>query len=319
MKFSLLFSLPIAVSAFSIQQQRTSTKFPTHLYAESGPPQYEKIDAVVSKVEMVGEGSAMIHMEIESDETVDYKAGNVFALEIEDPNIADGVDGADGDKNTNDTIQNGGWMRGPYTISRATDKSFDVMMKVVGDKSKTFASAQPGTPVKFGGKFKVPIVEGISKENTKRVVLLSTGVGVGPCIGAIEEALKEDNFPPIELYASYRTATEIVSSDYLDTLDIQWKAIVTSETGRISASDENMEIVLSSSDLDSALSLEDTHYHIIGNGQMVSEWKEGLAKAGVPETKVTVEAYFNHKSAVDSDAVERIAKTIAKSCAVPAN
>ena len=37
-------------------------------------------------------------------------------------------------KNKEDAIQNGGWMRGPYTVSRATDYSFDVLVKIVGDK-----------------------------------------------------------------------------------------------------------------------------------------------------------------------------------------
>jgi ferredoxin-NADP reductase len=308
MKLPLLLSLPIVVSSFSMHNVQTHGKQQTRLFAESGPPQYEKVEAILSKVDMVGDGSAMLHIETE-EAVVDYKAGHVLALEIEGTGSSE--------KTNDDMAKNGGWMRGPYTVSRATDKSFDILIKVVGDKSKTFADAPPGTPVKFGGKFKVPIVEGVNKEDTKRVVLLSTGVGVGPCIGAIEEATKDSSFPPIELYPSFRTGSEIVCADHLDSLNVSWKAIVTSETGRISASEKNMDIIKPSEE--SGLSLEDTHYHIIGNGQMVSEWKEGLSKAGVPDSKVTVEMYFNHKSPVDSDAVETIAKSVAQSCAVPVN
>lgn len=284
-----------------------STRENTHLFAADGPPQYDKFDAVMSNVEMLSDGSAMLH--IETKDSIDYKAGNVLALEME---VADGMK-FENEKNQLDANKNGGWMRGPYTISRSTEKSFDILVKTVGDKSKAFASAKPGTPLKFGGKFKVPIVEGIDVVSTKRVVLLSTGVGVGPCIGAIEEIMKScKDFPPVELYASYRTQAEVICPAYLDSLDITWRPIITSEQGRISASLENLKMILPSND--SALSLEDTHYHIIGNGQMVKEWKEGLAKAGVPEGKVTVEMYHNFQSDTDSEAVNRIATTISQCC-----
>ncbi len=309
---SLVLCLPIAISAFStprtFQGRRShilSTE--TQLFAEAGAPQYEKVDAVLSRIDFVGEGSALLH--IETEEIIDYKAGHVLALEIE----SDGKSLSE--KNSEDTAQNGGWMRGPYTVSRATDKSFDVLVKVVGDKSRAFASAQPGTPVKFGGKFKVPILDGVQKENTKRLVLISTGVGVGPCMGAIEEAMKEEAFPPIELYANFRTEQEIVCAEYLDSLDIKWRAIVTSEMGRISANEKNMEIIMPSEE---GFTLEDTHYHLIGNGQFVNEWKDGVIQAGVPESKVTFEMYFNHRAEVDPNAVEVIAKSIAASSGVPA-
>lgn len=299
---ALLLHIPVLVSSFSIYQDSgTSLRtYKTQLFAASGPPQYEKFNAVLSRVEMVSNGAVMLH--IETDEPVDYKAGNVLALEIQ----GDGTT----EKSQSDALQNDGWMRGPYTVSRATEKSFDVLMKVVGDKSRAFASAKPGTAIRFGGKFKVPIVDGIDKEHTNRVVLLSTGVGVGPCIGAIEESMKEESFPPIELYASYRTNSEIISAEYLDSLNIKWKAVVTSETGRISASQENMAIILPP--LEAGLSLDDTHYHIIGNGQMVKEWKDGLMNAGVSDSKVTVEMYHNFQASPASDAVERITSSITK-------
>lgn len=282
------------------------------LSAENGAPSYEKTDAILSKSDQIAKDSVMLH--IDSNAEVDYKPGHVIALEIE------GV--SDDGKTKEDMRRNEGWMRGPYTISRATERSFQILIKVVGDKSKTFSNAQPGTPVKFGGKFHVPIIDGIDKETTKRVVFISTGVGAGPCIGAIELGLKEADFPPMELYPSFRRSDEIVCSDYLDTLAgdnpgrLKWKPIITNEIGRISAKEENVKIVSSSN---GSLSVEDTHYHLIGNGQMVNEWKEGLAKAGVPESKVTVESYFNHKEEANMNAVNIIADVISSSCCATVN
>jgi ferredoxin-NADP reductase len=224
-----------------------------------------------------------------------------------------------GDHSAGDTQKNGGWMRGPYTVSRATENSFDVLIKVVGDKSRRFASAKPGTCVKYGGKFAVPIVEGIQKDNVKRVVLISTGVGVGPCVGAIEEALEDPSFPPIELHASYRKTDEILYVDHLDNLNAQYperfasKAIVSSERGRLSSSEENLQDIASPEGYE----INDTHYHLIGNAQMVNEFKAGLKKAGVADEKVTLEVYFNHKAPVNDDVVDRIARVISASCCIP--
>jgi len=285
------------------------------LRAEGGPPQYDKTYGKIATVETVGLGSAMIH--VECDEPTGYQPGHVLALEIEHNKDETSDTNA---KNSQDAANNGGWMRGPYTISRATENSFDVLMRVVGDKSKTFSLASTGTSVRFGGKFHTPIIDGIQKDSTKRVVLLSTGVGVGPCVGAIEDALKDTSFPPIELYASYKTKEEVVYSEYLDGMAANhatkflWKPFITSDTGRVSATVDNVKIVagapLSSSN---DLSLTDTHYHLIGNAQMVKEWKSGLEKAGVPDEKVTVESYFNGKMAPNQDAIDNISTVIAAS------
>jgi len=101
----------------------------------------------------------------------------------------------------------------------------------------------------------------------------------------------------------------------LDELKVQhpgrlsWVSHVSSESGRLSKSDENLQAIISKE----ALGLQDTHYHVIGNGQMVSEFKEGLKQAGVPKEKVTIEMYFNHKETKNDDAVTRIAGIISAS------
>ena len=302
----------------------TTTTIPStsssRLAAEGGPPKYDTRMGKVRQVEVAGEGSVLVQIEPndEADTKLDYEPGHVLALEIEE------------------TTGNGEWLRGPYTITRGTDSSFDVLLKVVGNKSKIFANAQPGKPVKFGGRFHVPIVEGIiaakdgDKSNsdttspTKRVVMISTGVGVGPCIGAIEKLLMEKEVTSsfdatIDLFASYRTQEEIVGKDRLDELKSQyperfnWQPIITSDTGRISSKDDNVKLVVQKDNSGSdgnICSISETHYHLIGNGQMVREWKEGLEKAGVPTERVTIESYFNHRADTSNEAIERIARVV---------
>lgn len=281
------------------------------LRAGGEAPQYEKIDGIL-EAEKVAEGSYMLHVQVKGEDKLDYQPGHVLALEMEDTS---------GDLNE-DAKKNGGWMRGPYTVSRCNEKSFDVLVRVVGKKSQAFSESKD-TPVRFGGKFKVPILEGINKEEAKKVVLVSTGVGSGPCVGAIELALQDESFPPIALFASYKESSDIVYKEHLDKLasenptKFEWQSIITSESGRLSSSEENLKMVSTATQ---GLGIADSHYHLIGNGQMVNEWKQGLEEAGVPEERVTVEQYFNHKSEADEAAIaiKRIASSISAGAAVVA-
>ncbi|KAL9183974.1 hypothetical protein ACHAXT_002060 [Thalassiosira profunda] len=314
MKFLLALSLYLGGATAFAPAGNPARRPPTLLHAAGGgAPQYEKFQATLRQAEKVAEGSYMLH--IDTQDNVDYRAGHVLALEIESDGSAQDVDA----KTSKDAKENGGWMRGPYTVSRSTENSIDILLKVVGAKSERFSTALPGTPLQFGGKFHVPIVEGISA-TAKRVVLISTGVGIGPCVGAIEEALTQDSFPPIELIASYRTEAEVVYKDLLDELQkehadvFSWSPVITGEQGRLSSSNENLNL-LTESKFEGGL--EDTHYHLIGNGQMVSEFKAGLAKAGVPDDRVSIEMYFNHKAETDTEVIDRIASAVAEM--VPAN
>lgn len=278
--------------------------FKFELAAESGPPKYDKINGILLEREELAPGSIMLHIGVDDETTkLDYKPGHVIALEIQDGSNPD-------DK----------WLPGPYTITRSTENSVDILMKVVGKKSEIYANCEKNTPIKFGGKFKVPILDGISKEESvKKVVFISTGVGVGPMVGAIESALEEGTCPPIELFALYRTSSDVIYKEFLDKLSknndssaFQWNTIISSdESGRIS-SESNLQKVFDNNNS----GLDDTHYHLIGNGQMVKEWQAGLLNAGIPESMVTIEQYFNHKVEGDSDVVDRISKAVTDSCAV---
>ena len=312
--FSVVAPLVTSAKTFSSSRRQTS-----RLWAEGGPPKYDKRMGRLRQAEAVAEGSVLLHIDDYDDgPELDYEPGHVLALEIED------IGGSD----------DGEWLRGPYTVTRGTDSSIDILLKVVGKKSKTFANAPPGTPVRFGGKFHVPIVEGIlsAKSNsddgpapanpTKRVVMISSGVGVGPCIGAIEKLITDDDVSSffdakVELFASYRTKEEIVAENQLNELQAKyterfsWTPIITDRMGRLSSKDENIGLVLRQGEEgDATCNISETHYHLIGNGQMVSEWKQGLQKGGVPENRITIESYFNHRSEPNMAAIERIASMV---------
>jgi len=319
-----------------------------------------------------------------------YQPGHVLALEIQprDKTTADAISdtkkGSDinmdslsssssssssfttmSEKTKRDLENNDGWLRGPYTVSRGYGSSssndddnvhnagFQVLMKEVGFKSHIFATSIPGTPVRFGGRFKVPIVEGIQMAagnnsgddndydsdefdtTTKRVIMISTGAGVGPCIGAIETLLLVPNSNDdeidvaIDLIASFRTRDEITMATDLDRLQklshslgkkFNWKAVITEEVGRLSSSKPDIlrqsYLKCSSDDNDNdnddhnLCMIRNTHYHLIGNGQLVNEWKKGLTRAGIPTMRITSEAYFNHAAEPDATAINNICEAI---------
>jgi ferredoxin-NADP reductase len=306
-KLTLVFLVTVTWAAPSFAfAPRGGLPYAAPLFAANGAPQYDKMEGTLCRVDKASEGSYMLHVKVTNGKDgikLGYQPGHVLALEIEDAS----------DELNEDAKSNGGWMRGPYTVSRSTESSFDVLIRAVGKKSKAFAESLEGTPVRFGGKFKVPILNGITKNETDNVILISTGVGVGPCVGAIELALQDGDFPPISLFASYRQAGEVAFREHLDNLandnpsKFLWESIITSENGRISSSMESLNMVAKQI---SGRGSEDTHFHLIGNGQMVNEWKAGLEKAGVPSGRVTVEQYFNHKAEVNQNAIDNIALAI---------
>jgi len=296
--FALLPFLFMPITVAFVAPQFTSPKLYNSkdviiMMAEGGPPQYAKRSAsVVSNVE-VGKGSCMIRVKVDDDEPLDYQPGHVLALEIPDPE------------------NEGEWMKGPYTVSRADESSFDVLYRVVGKKTETFRSAKVDATLQFGGKFKVPILEGINQDGLERVVGISTGVGIGPLIGFAEEALSQQEFSRIDLYVAFKEREDICCVDVLDELTkvyptrFSWTPIISSTHGHTSAP-ENLKLIAERAPTKAGT----THYHMIGNGSMVNEWKAGLANAGVAKERVTLEMYFNHKVAPRPEAVEDISEAL---------
>src|SRR5262249_35086467 len=53
--------------------------------------------------------------------------------------------------------------------------------------------------------------------------------------------------------------------------------------------------------------LAKSHFHLVGNGEMVNLVETALHRAGVLPDGVSTETYFNHYARVDEDEVERLA------------
>lgn len=268
----------------------------TVLRAEGGgAPKYDKRPALVVSNEVSGRATKIITLKADDGEPVDYRAGHVLALEIRDPD-------AEEEK----------WLPAPYTVTRcsAEDGTFDVLYRVVGRKTALYEAAAPGDALRFGGRYKVPVLDGIDREGLGRVVGISTGVGVGPLVGFAEEALADDpTYPDVHLFVGFREAKDVCCVLALRALAaahpdrFTWTVVLSDLNGHVSAGPN----LLMMNGKTEGTAPGSTHYHLVGNGAMVNEWVQGLGEAGVPEGRVTHEIYFNHKAEPRAEVVEALA------------
>ena len=61
-----------------------------------------------------------------------------------------------------------------------------------------------------------------------------------------------------------------------------------------------------------------THFHLVGNGQFVVDFKQGLLDGGIAEGRVTTEKYFNGKAEVDADVAKFVADAVRERLVVAA-
>lgn len=262
---------------------------------------------------------------------LDYKAGHILGLEIAHPESGEGL-------------------KGPYTVTRPVDDdSFDVIYRVIPDGRKTpfMESLAPGDTVRFGGRFGTPVADGIATD-CDRVIGVATGAGLGPLVGYAEAALAAADGPAqIELFCGFRDLQDVcggacealaqahperfsftpvisrpmactavglagigggggggsITAGLLgDMADAAAPAPPPAFVqGRVGRAVPSL--------LGDAISSR-THFHLVGNGQFVKDFQQGLLQAGVPEARVTKEIYFNGKATVDEDEAAFVAQAM---------
>ncbi|KAG8461152.1 hypothetical protein KFE25_002341 [Diacronema lutheri] len=209
-------------------------------------------------------------------------------------------------------------------------------------KSALLAATSAGDALALGGRFHTPIWEGIELRGCAAVFLVSSGVGVGPQLGFAELCAASwrsapsaaHAAPPVRLFAGFREAGDVACAAELDELadasDVDprsglarfaWVACLSADgeaarprawraetrTGRTSAAAPPL-IGATARALGAPLSA--CHFHVIGRGGLVAEWRQALEAVGVAAGRVSSEVYFAHDEAADPTAVERIARAL---------
>lgn len=284
--------------------------------AEGGPPPIDWQAGTVVSNAPAGRGSFVLR--VRAAAPLEYLPGHILGLELEHP-------------------ETGEALKGPYTVTRAqTVDSFDVLYRVIPDGRKTpfMQALAPGDACRFGGRFGTPIAEGIDSA-CDRLVGVATGSGIGPLLGHAEQALAASAASgggrKIELFAGYRDLADAACVPELDALAaahadrFSWTACIsrpspctaTTATPLAAPRLTGRVTVAVPSQLGSVAS---THFHLIGNGAFVKEFKAGLLAGGVEEGRVTTEVYFNGKAEPDADVVAFVADAVRKlGAAAPAD
>jgi NAD(P)H-flavin reductase len=209
-----------------------------------------------------------------------------------------------------------GHLRRAYTVSRPEPRRrrFSILYRIVshGRMSPRLAALQRGATVFFRGRFHTPIQQEIHSK-AERIVLMATGVGIGPIFGYAEKALAEGETRPMSLSAGFRQLSDICLAAELETLaqrhaNFEWHVTLTHAppgwrglTGRLT------ERVQEWIDTDR---LETHHVHLVGNGEMVHLVRQALYQAGMPAERVSIETYFNHHAGPLREDVEALARQL---------
>jgi len=199
----------------------------------------------------------------------------------------------------------------PYTVSLADParRELGFLFRVIpqGRLTPTLEAAAPGLRVELSGLHHQPVRELVAP-GARGFVGLSTGSGIGPLWGFAEQALAAGFQRPITLFAGFREAEDICLAPELDALQarhpgFRWHPTLTSPapawTGLRGQVGESAPPLIP----DPA----SQHFHLVGNGAMLAEWKAALALAGVPPEQVSTEVFFNFNAKAAEDVVQAIA------------
>jgi NAD(P)H-flavin reductase len=204
-------------------------------------------------------------------------------------------------------------MRHAYTVSRGepSARRFEHLYRIVsgGRMSPRLAYLFSTDTIFFHGPFHTPIQQEIQPD-AQRIALISTGAGIGPLFGYAQKALAEGEARPMTLYAGFREESHTCLSAELDALarthsNFEWHFTLTQPseswrglTGRVT---ERVPERIGPQEL------ETTHFHLVGNGEMVNLLEKALHGAGVSAGRVSIETYFNHYSVPPDAEVNRLA------------
>lgn len=206
------------------------------------------------------------------------------------------------------TVDGVGVCRSPYCIvSPPNDhRTFRLLVRLVpeGPLSCYLASLHEGDVIDFRGPSGRSM---IPKEESTELVMLATGVGVGPFLSLSEYLLAEGWDRPIRVFWGLRLFEDICLLDELDRLarchrDFAYRISLSRPQrwwnglrGRIT---ESVPPLLDA--------LGGKHFYLVGNGEMIAQMSSVLSDLGVDERLIYEEVYFGSKCRPDPQSLAPI-------------
>lgn len=200
-----------------------------------------------------------------------------------------------------------GLRRTPYCMITAPnpERTFQLLVRVVpeGPMSQVLDALEPGDVIPFRGPIGRSMVP---KDTDRELVLLATGVGIGPFLGLVHHLQAQGRRQPARLYWGLRLPEDICLLDELDDLvartDLVYHISLSQPPpdwhdlcGRVT---ESVPPLLQT--------LGGKRFSLCGNGAMIEEMAAALSDLGVSEKQVHKEAYFNRRYRPDLDTIAAV-------------
>lgn len=198
-------------------------------------------------------------------------------------------------------VEGFGIRRTPYCIVSPPneERTFQLLIRLVpeGPLSYYLGDLEIGDVIAFRGPLGRSM---IPKTNDEELVLLATGVGVGPFVSLVHVLADQGYERPVRMYWGLRLETDICLLDQLDALAAGYDPFSyeislsepppdwTGLRGRITRSVPPL--------LDT---LGGKRYYLVGNGAMIEELSTALSDLGVDRTHIYEEAFFNARHKPD--------------------
>jgi ferredoxin-NADP reductase len=203
-------------------------------------------------------------------------------------------------------VPGAGWRKTPYCITSPPNDegTFKLLIRLVpeGPLSVYLGSLDVGDVISFRGPLGRTMVP---KDDDHDLVLLATGVGVGPFLSAVDVLTQQDYPRSVRLFWGLRLVEDICLVDVLDDLAARnprfsydlslsqpppgWPGL----RGRIT---ESVPPLLSR--------LGGTRFYLVGNGAMIEEMAAALSDLGVDRHDMYQEPFFNARLKPDPASLE---------------
>jgi CDP-4-dehydro-6-deoxyglucose reductase len=242
---------------------------------------YDRRAELIERTELTATGTVRLTFEVVDGRPFVFFPGYFVSVESEIPGV--------------------GYKHSPYCILSRPSQApiFQLIVRMVdgGQRSAYLGSLAVGDLLAFrgpGGHSMMP------KTPDLDLVLMATGVGIGPLHSLAAQLLESSQRRSIRLFWGLRLAEDICLLDELEALAAEYPNF----SYRISLSQpppewNGLRGRLTASVPPQLGQLGGAEYRLVGNGAMTEEMATGLGDMGVVEERIYTEAYFNGKHKPD--------------------
>lgn len=244
---------------------------------------------LVRRGELTPTGTILLGFAVVDHEPFRFLPGQFVAVDMDHPEL--------------------GYRRSPYCLYGASeeDRMFDLLVRVVpdGPVSIFLGDLEIGDVIGFRGPSGHSMVP---REPDTHLILIATGVGMGPCRCLLRHLAGSEPDRRATLYWGLREKDDVCLLDELLALEralpnFDWHVSMSCSDsdwpplkGRVT---ETVPPLLET--------LADKHFYLTSNGAMISEMSAALRDVGVPSSRIYEESFFNHKHRPSAEEVEVIA------------